>query len=178
MAYHVYFKPKNQLVDVFNHYWEAKDLIPLLDVPEGYTFRSQIYEIRDDDGNVAVEPEEEKKPFFIGRITFEGMAEGFKPESVNNFGEIFELERLAYFDTEADAMEALKKYTSNKIRHKAAFEGDLIAAEQFFVDTTNMNSGFNPVVAEYAEKEYDFRGEGVYQHYDCYGELQAMGRWT
>ena len=174
--YTVFDKINECVVDSFSKFWEAEELIPLLEIPEGYIYARDVYVVLDDNGNEAQAPEEERKPYFISHLAIETAKAAFDPAAVSFDGDIHVYERFRYFDTEAEALEALKEYKSNKITHKG-YNGDLIAAEQYFVEHKSKGIVSVVKISEYSEKDYDFRGGSIYQEYDCYGKLESMGQW-
>ena len=63
MGYMTYDKLRKTTLEYFDAYWKAEGFIKhVYGLPEGYVFKTDVYDIVDEDGNHAKKPEEEKKP--------------------------------------------------------------------------------------------------------------------
>lgn len=172
MGYRTYDKLRKQPLEWFNAYWKAEGFIRhVYGLPDGYTFKSDVYDIIDDEtGEHAEKPAEEKKPYSITQMMGERPEEFFHRDRING-AEIEETERIAYFDTLEEAEAALNRYKSQWCRHKSHLEGDLITYNQYYIEELK---GETPVkLAEWDDKEYDYRGEG-YQDYELYINSQTF----
>lgn len=171
MGYRTYDKLRKTTIEYFDAYWKAEGYIKhVYGLPEGYTFKTDVYDIIDEDGNHAEKPEEEKKPYSITQMMDEKPEEFFYRDRING-APIEETQRIAYFDTLEEAEAALEKYKSQWCRHKSRIEGDQITYNQYYIEELK---GETPVkLAEWDEKEYDYRGEG-YQDYDLYIKSQTF----
>lgn len=165
MGYYTYDKINEEKIEYFNKFWQAASAIrDVYDVPQGYTFKADVYCIVDEEGNAAEQPEEEKKPYCVSVLRAEIPEKYFNPEDVNFNADIEEYDRVEYFDTQEEADAALSKYESSKMKHKG-YLGDLISFEHYFTEAHY--SGEILKNQPFSETEKDWRGEG-FNEYNCY----------
>lgn len=154
MRYYTYNKISKRVMESFNKHWQAVEAIEAAyDMPEGYTFKSDVYCIVTDEEKLtpAVQPEEEKKPFIIACALGEVPPKYFHADSINFCGDD-EYDRVDFFDTFDEALAALSKYKS--VKGTVNWNGnELISYGQFFIEHKN-----NPLqVADWDDKEQDWR---------------------
>lgn len=180
--YLVIDKTCDYVIDAFEQYWQADLLYKGMELPEGYTFRSDVYSIVDENRNEVSEPLEEKKPFFIANTQVEILEDYCNLYGLNLRGEVFSDKRIAFFDTHEEALAALGKYKSQKIKHKSAVADlcDIYALNQFYIEEQDPGTRRLTLheFAEYEETDRDFRENPVYQEYDCYGKLRESEERT
>lgn len=165
-GYWTYDKLTNQKIEWFDQYFKAESAIrSVYGLPEGYTFRDEVYDITDEDGKHIDKPEEECKPFCISIVRGELPDFIFKENAANFHPDEEEYNRIAYFDTEEDALAALENYTSMRCNHQSNIGGDLVSYEQYVIEDMVKDTPIH--IAKWAEEQKDWRGEG-YQDYDIY----------
>lgn len=171
MAYYIKNKISGRNMEGFDDYWRAEETISkCYDTPSGYTFKSDVYEIVDENGIKAQKPEEEKLPYCISCVHGE-LPETFFKESEANKADEFEFyTRELYFDTFKDAEAELEKYECTKARHKSTVgDDDLIQFRQYFIEDNDTREVLK--IAKWALKDKDWRG-GMYEEYDCYAPMR------
>lgn len=161
-----YDKLVPQRIEWFDQYFKAEAAIRnVYGLPDGYTFREDVYDITDEDGKHIDKPEEECKPFCISIVRGELPDFIFKEDAANFHPDEEEYNRIAYFDTEEDALAALENYTSLRCNHKSRVGGDLVSYEQYVIEDTITDKPIR--IAKWADEQKDWRGEG-FQAYDIY----------
>lgn len=161
-----YDKLVPQRIEWFDQYFKAEAAIRnVYGLPDGYTFREDVYDITDEDGNHIDKPEEEKKPYCISIVRGELPEEIFSEEKANFHADEEQYNRIAYFDTLEDAQAALREYQSIRCSHASHIGGDLIAYEQYVIEDVNSGEPLGTALWDPVQKDY--RGEG-YQDYDIY----------
>lgn len=151
----------------FNDYWRAEETIrDCFDCPPGYTFKSDCFEITDENEKPVQKPEEEHLPYCISSTCGEVPESLFHADELNDAIEYELYVREKYFDTLEDAEKALQDYLSIKINHKsAASEQDLIDFKQYFIEDNDTREVLK--LAEWSPVPEDWRG-GYFNEYDCY----------
>lgn len=169
MTYYIKYKPTGRRLEGFDNYWRAEETIAeCYDLPEGYTFKRDVYEIVDEDGNHVDKPEEEKLLYCISVVHGELPESFFKYSEINQADEFHLYSREVYFETFREAEEALENYRCSKINHKAACDGeDIITFRQYFIEDNQTREVLK--IAKYGATDSDWRG-GKYNEYDCYAD--------
>lgn len=164
MGYFIYNKIEKRNVEYFEKLWLAAEALrDFFVVPDGYTFKKDVYIIVDEEGNEAELSEEEQKPYSLSVYCGEIPERNFDENGLNP-GAIEFYDRLEYFDERDDAIAALNKYESTKIKHKG-YDTDIITFRRYFVEAIGKNG--DVFLQDYSEKAADWRGE-EYSDYNCY----------
>lgn len=171
MAFYIRSKLSGIILDGFDEYWRAEEMIrECFDLPDGYTFKSDVYEIVNDEGEVVEKPEEEKLLYCISCVHGELPESYFNEAEVNKAEEFEFYTREIYFDTFKEAEVELEKYECTKARHKAAVgDDDMIQFRQYFIEDNETREVLK--IAKWALKDKDWRG-GMYEEYDCYASMR------
>ena len=165
-GYWTYDKLTDQKIEWFDQYFKAESAIrSVYGMPEGYTFRDEVYDITDEDGKHIDKPGEECKPFCISIVRGELPEEIFDENAANFHPDEEEYNRIAYFDTKEDALAALENYKSIRCSHASMTGGDLITYEQYALEEIASEKVLE--VAAWDPEPKDYRGES-YQDYGIY----------